>query len=98
MAEREIFMQMGWEWLTYLKSGQVLAFDEANADWAEVQIDVALPVGQQGLGRSESSPSLTGSYVARIECSGQVLKTWDSENDPSLEAVKQYRVSRLVKQ
>jgi hypothetical protein len=89
IAEREIFMQVGWQWLTYLKSGQVLALDEADADWAEVQIDFALLVKQQ---------TLAGSYIARVESSGQVFKAWDSGHDPSLEAVKQYRISRLVKQ
>lgn len=95
MVEREIFMQVGWQWLTYLKSGQVLTLDEANADWAEVQIDFALPAGQQDLRRSELFHPATGSYIARVESSSQILKTWDSGHDQPLEAVKQYRVSGL---
>ncbi|OLP17041.1 sucrase ferredoxin [Leptolyngbya sp. 'hensonii'] len=85
MVEREIWMQEGWPWLNYAKSGQVLAQDpdnEAeNADWAELRLEFAAPDG-----------TVTGAYEARVEACGTVETVWNSGEDPI--AVKQYRVSR----
>jgi len=91
IAEREIWMQEGWDWFNYHKAGQVLAIDEANekkyADWAEVRIDFAAP-----------DRSMSGAYEARVEVCAQVMTArWSSVKDEPLETVKQYRVSRLVK-
>ncbi|MDZ8237967.1 MAG: sucrase ferredoxin [Nostoc sp. ChiQUE01a] len=85
IVEREIWMQSGWNWLNYLKAGKVLAM-EKDGDWAEVRIDFTLPDG-----------SMSGAYEGRIEVCGEVTSAFNSAKEMELEAVKQYRVSRLVK-
>lgn len=88
IVEREIWMREGWEWLEYYKSGQILAMDE-DKTWAEVRINFTAPNG-----------SLKGAYEAKVEVSGQVMTaSWTSSEDDQepIEAVNQYRVSRLVK-
>jgi len=87
IAEREIWMQEGWKWLDYQKSGQVLAIDASDEDypdWAEVQISFNSPDGH-----------ITGTYTARIEAHGTVKTMWKSGKDETLEEVKQYQVRRL---
>ncbi|MBN4003629.1 sucrase ferredoxin [Nostoc sp. LPT] len=90
IAEREIWTQLGWTWLDYLKTGKVLAIEEVaqgqEVDWAEVRIDFAVPDG-----------SVSGAYEARVEASGEVISTLNSGKEMELKAVKQYCVSRLVK-
>ncbi|MBD2344911.1 sucrase ferredoxin [Anabaena subtropica] len=89
IADREIWMQSGWSWLKYLKAGKVLAIEEVtegqDADWAEVRIDFADPHSRR-----------TGAYEARIESCGEIMSAFNSAKELELEAVKQYRVSRLV--
>ncbi|MBD2677485.1 MULTISPECIES: sucrase ferredoxin [Nostoc] len=85
IAECEIWMQSGWNWLNYLKAGKVLAM-EKDGNWAEVRIDFALPDG-----------STSGAYEATIEVCGEVMSAFNSAKEMELEAVKQYRVSRLIK-
>ncbi|MDM9379466.1 sucrase ferredoxin [Chlorogloeopsis sp. ULAP01] len=82
IAEREIWMQLGWNWLDYWKAGQVLVED---ADWAEVRINYVAPDG-----------SLSGGYQARVEVCGQVMSALSSATEMQLTAVKQYRVSHLI--
>ncbi|MBW4673816.1 MAG: hypothetical protein KME52_07270 [Desmonostoc geniculatum HA4340-LM1] len=84
-AEREIWMQSGWSWLNYLKTGKVLAM-EKDGEWAEVEINFALRDG-----------STSGTYEARVEVCSEVMTAFNSTKEMELEAVKQYRVSRLVK-
>lgn len=87
IAEREIWMQEGWQWLDYHKSGQVLAIDSSNKDypdWAEVRIDFNSPDG-----------IVSGTYEARVEISGTIKTMWKSGKDKPLWEVKQYQVSRL---
>ena len=88
IAEREIWMQFGWDWLDYLKTGKLLATEEVAEehlpDWAEVRIDFATTNG-----------STTGAYEAKIEVCGDVMSAFNSAKYLELEAVKQYRVSRL---
>ncbi|MBW4550113.1 MAG: sucrase ferredoxin [Aphanocapsa sp. GSE-SYN-MK-11-07L] len=88
IVEREIWMQQGWDWLTYNKSGQVLAQDSEHedwdADWAEVRLEFTSLDG-----------SVRGTYEARVEVCGSVMTAWNSGEAP--EAVKQYCVSRLVR-
>ncbi|WP_138500687.1 sucrase ferredoxin [Nostoc sp. PA-18-2419] len=90
IAEREIWTQLGWTWLDYLKVGKVVATEEVlqgqEPDWAEVRIDYATPDG-----------GVSGAYEARVEVSGEVMSTLNSGKSMELKAVKQYRVSRLVK-
>ncbi|AFY44062.1 sucrase ferredoxin [Nostoc sp. PCC 7107] len=82
IVEREIWMQLGWNWLDYLKAGQVLVED---ADWAEVRINYVSP-----------DSSLSGAYQARVEVCGQVISALSSATEMQLTAVKQYRVSYLI--
>lgn len=87
IAEREIWMQNGWPWLNYQRSGQVLAIDPSDKDdpdWAEVRINFNSPDG-----------SIHGAYEARIEAKGTVKTMGTSGTDQPLSEVKQYRVSRL---
>ncbi|MDZ7949857.1 sucrase ferredoxin [Nostoc sp. DedQUE09] len=90
IVEREIWMQSGWSWLDYLKAGRVFAMEEVtekqDADWAEVRIDFVAPNGSE-----------SGAYEARIEICDEVMSAFDSAKEMELEAVKQYRVNRLVK-
>jgi len=89
IAEREIWMREGWNWLDYLKSGQVLAMDSSDEDypdWVDVQIDFISPDG-----------NISGTYKAHIEAYGTVKTMWTSGKDQPLWEVKQYRVSHLTK-
>ena len=94
-VEREIWMQLGWTWLDYLKAGEVLAkeFNEDHhvdedhpVNWAEVRIDFTAING-----------SVLGAYEARVEVCGEVMSAFNSAKQMQLEAVKQYRVSHLRK-
>ncbi|MEM1395099.1 MAG: sucrase ferredoxin, partial [Cyanobacteria bacterium P01_H01_bin.150] len=88
IAEREIWMQFGWSWLDYLKTGKVLTMEEVveeqKPDWAEVRIDF-----------EKNDGSFTCAYEAKIEVCGEVMSAFNSARDMELEAVKQYRVSHL---
>ncbi|ASC71046.1 hypothetical protein XM38_019950 [Halomicronema hongdechloris C2206] len=89
MVERELWMQHGWDWLSYGKVGQTLAMDtpqedEYDADWAEVRIDFEAPDGYEA-----------GAYAARVEVAGEVLTQWRSGEEHPLEPVKQYQVTQL---
>ena len=90
IAEREIWMQFGWSWLDYLKTGKVLATEEVaqgqNPGWAEVRIDF-----------KKTDGITAGAYEANIEVCGEVISAFNSAKEMELKAVKQYRVSRLVK-
>lgn len=90
IAEREIWMQLGWSWLDYLKAGVVLVADEVgkeiDADWASVRIDYTTTDG-----------STSGTYEARVEACGEIMSAFNSSKNMELKAVKQYRVSSLVK-
>ncbi|MER3491970.1 MAG: sucrase ferredoxin [Mastigocladus sp. ERB_26_2] len=86
IAEREIWMQEGWDWINYHKMGQVLAIDEVNQDWAKVRIDF-----------TTNDRTTSSAYEAMIELSGHVMTAFDSGENEPLEKVKQYRVSRLAK-
>ncbi|MEH2213239.1 sucrase ferredoxin [Nostoc sp.] len=90
IAEREIWMQLGWTWLDYLKSGEVLAKEEMNEEhdpnWANVRI-----------GFAASDGSTSGAYEARVEVCGEVMSALGSKKEMELEAVKQYCVSHLIK-
>jgi hypothetical protein len=87
IAEREIWLQEGWNWLSYLKWGETLAIDSSNADapnWADVRIHFTSPDSKR-----------SGIYEARVEAYGEVTTMWSSGDETSLESVKQYRVSHL---
>jgi len=83
MVERELWMQLGWPWLSYAKSGQILAQDESESPvWATVQIKFERPDGH-----SET-------YQADIELAGDVETASKSGELIKRQQVKQYRVSR----
>ncbi|MBE9052025.1 sucrase ferredoxin [Nostocales cyanobacterium LEGE 11386] len=86
IAEREIWMLEGWKWLEYHKAGQVLASDEINQEWADVRIDYTSVDG-----------NISSAYQARVEVKGSVMTAWKSGENPTLEEVKQYHVTSLVK-
>ena len=87
IVEREIWMQRGWEWLSYHKSAQILAQDSdpetKEPDWADVRLRFVAP-----------DTGETGAYEARVEADGSVVTARNSGEAPT--SVKQYRVSRLV--
>lgn len=81
IVEREIFMQLGWDWCHYRQSGRVLALDDASSQ-AQVQIDFTSPGGD------------TGSYQATVTAHGTVTTLHNSGKGDFSQA-KQYRVSHL---
>lgn len=81
IAEREIFVREGWEWIHYSKSGETLEVAD-NEERAEVRIEYVTPGGD------------AGAYEATVEANGTVMTLCDSGRGP-LEEAKQYRVSRL---
>lgn len=89
--ERELFVQHGWPWLTYLKAGVVLAegthsqssVDAAGA-WADVQLAYAVPDG-----------SAKGVYTARVTETRRVT-TPHSTGSLETYSYPQYVVSRLT--
>ncbi|MEM8779639.1 MAG: sucrase ferredoxin [Cyanobacteria bacterium P01_G01_bin.49] len=86
IAEREIWMKEGWQWLDYQKTGRIFEIDEVNENWAELRIDF-----------SDHKKNIQGVYEARIEADGFVMTAFNSQKEPLLKQVKQYRVSKLVK-
>ncbi|MUG96480.1 sucrase ferredoxin [Scytonema sp. UIC 10036] len=90
IAEREIWMQFGWNWLNYLKAGKVMTMEQVaegqEPDWVEVRINFTDP-----------DSSTKGAYKAKIEVCGEVMTAFNSAKEIELEAVKQYRVSHLAK-
>lgn len=90
IVERDIWMREGWDWLDYYKAGQILTKDETNkegdADWEEVRIDFA-----------SSDGTVSGAYEARVEVSDSVTTMRRSDDEESIETVKQYKVGHLVK-
>jgi hypothetical protein len=87
IAEREIWIQEGCNWLRYLKCGETTAISNPDADypdWAEVRIHFTSPNGER-----------SGIYEARIDVCGQVTTMWNSGDEKWLEPAKQYQVSCL---
>lgn len=89
MAEREIWLQEGWHWLNYEKSGEILAIDPSdlrNPDWVKVRINF-----------NSRNSDIVGAYEAYIESKGTVKTMKASGRDEPIHTVKQYRVSQLTK-
>lgn len=65
IVERELWMQHGWEWLSYHKSAQVIAQDteaqNTQPDWAEVRLAFVSPDGLK-----------QAAYNAKVETCGSV--------------------------
>jgi hypothetical protein len=85
IVEREIWMQEGWNWLQYQKSGQILAEDHINQEWANIRIDFSTIDG-----------SRSGTYEAKVEVTDYVMSAFSSGKNEPLEAIKQYQVTYLV--
>jgi hypothetical protein len=84
IAEREILVREGWEWIGHLKRGRTLEVDEEESR-AEVRIEYTAQDG-----------SVSGAYEATVEGSGSVM-TLASSGRGALEEAMQYHVSRLEK-
>jgi len=82
IAEREIWMREGWDWLKYPKTGRVLAAEENQT---RVQLEFVLPGGEKEL----------QIYEAVVEVKGEVMSA--SRSGEELKAFKQYRVASLKK-
>jgi hypothetical protein len=109
IAEREIWMQVGWDWLDYDKRGEVLRLGEP---WQRALLRKLLgwlPVKpiQYWLERSRQDArwaevrihyhreALAGYYDARVEIAGEVMTAIHSSAEMPLVPVYQYRVRGL---
>ena len=81
IVEREIWLREDWEWLEYLKAGEILEVDEAETQ-VLIRIDFISPEG------------VAGAYQATLEYSHSIISLCNSENEES-QAVKQYEVTQL---
>ncbi len=81
-AEREVFMQMGWDWLQGRKRLRLRTYDEA-AEQGVVELYYEAADG--------ASPQ---AWVATVEVAGTVRTLQNSGSDDWFDA-KQYRVTRL---
>ena len=80
IAERDIWMQLGWSWFDYVKAGETIAQSESV-------ITVQIKFRHKGV---------DGVYQADIELIGEVETASKSGKAIKLERVNQYRVGRLV--
>jgi hypothetical protein len=86
-AERELWIEHGWEWFSYLKVGRVIAKD-ANEDeltWADIQIDYTTPDHAE-----------TGTYIARVEVRKHIT-TPHSTDSTDAYPLPQYAVKQIQK-
>lgn len=113
IAEREIWMQEGWDWLKYHKAGQVLAMDQGGIKKYLHKFLQLVPSkrvkfllnkltkdaiwAKVRLEFASPDGSVRGAYEARVEVSGEVMSALSSRDDMQLQAVKQYCVRSLVK-
>lgn len=113
IAEREIWMREGWDWLSYAKKGQIVKLGEKRTRAFIRKILQPIPANrlQLWLARSQqdahwakvriefSAPQLkvSGYYEAHVEISGQIMTAIRSDTNMQLVPVNQYRVSNLEK-
>lgn len=91
VAERELFVRYGWEWINYLKQAEVLAqgsyeAEEAQGDkvtWLDAKIDFRSPDG-----------AFQGCYQIRVEQHSYV-ETIHSSKNPATYRYPQYRVTSI---
>jgi hypothetical protein len=85
VAEREVWVQHGWDWLAYQKAGQVIATDTAAAhpQWARVRLDYTTPDGER-----------PGSYELRVEVRTHI-HTQPKTADQKEHAYPQYAVTDM---
>lgn len=80
LAEREIFVEEGWEWTFYIKESRIL---ESGDEGARVRIGYASPDNR-----------VRGAYEATVRPEGSVTTLGSCGPDP-LQEVQQYRVTGL---
>ncbi|MEM9955414.1 MAG: sucrase ferredoxin [Chloroflexota bacterium] len=85
--ERDILMQEGWQWQTYLKQGIILDTDsdEENPKWADVRIEY-----------HSQNNSVSGAYEGRIVVDKHITTIGSTDADEDY-PYPQYRVLDLVK-
>ena len=88
IAEREIWLNWGWDWLNYLKTGEVIEADETNQEWATVRITYSSP-----------DHADHGIMQANIQSAGELTTAGESGSPPHTAVVKQYqlRIENLPK-
>ena len=84
VAEREIFVQEGWDWIDYQKSVAILELNQSQG-WAKVRIDFAATEG-----------STSGAYEMTVEKFGTVQPA-RCMNAEAMVEYQRHRVSHLVK-
>ncbi|MEM8529504.1 MAG: sucrase ferredoxin [Chloroflexota bacterium] len=82
VAERDMLMQEGWDWMQYAKHGQLLEVDTETEQWGRIRIDFTTPNGR------------SGAYEAMVERSGTV-QTLGESGPCELREEPQYRVNWL---
>ncbi|NJO42417.1 MAG: sucrase ferredoxin [Cyanobacteria bacterium CRU_2_1] len=113
IAERELWMREGWDWLTYQKQGRVLKLGENGLlHWIRHllrwipsrRLNRLLERSKQDarwaivqIDYAAPDGSVGGSYRARVEVSGQIQTAIRSAEQMTLVPVNQYRVTGLNK-
>jgi hypothetical protein len=110
IAEREIWMQEGWKWLDYNKSGCTIAIDQGRWKWLRQLLQFipskrlkfildhrphAADWAVVHINFTAPNSNVQGTYKARIETKGIIKTMLTSGKDQPLSEVKQYQVSRL---
>jgi hypothetical protein len=113
IAEREIWMQEGWDWLTYAKRGKLVKLGEPRLKTWLRWMARRLPYSRLRiwLERTQQDASWAivqidyqsldgeaiGSYQARVSISSQILTAIRSAERMDLVPVNQYQVTELIK-
>ncbi|AFZ33416.1 Sucraseferredoxin family protein (plasmid) [Gloeocapsa sp. PCC 7428] len=113
IAEREIWMREGWNWLEFEKHGQIVQLGETASRGLLRKILQPIPAKrlQLWLARSQQDAhwakvrldftaphlGLSGYYEARVEISGQIMTAIRSDTNMQLVPVNQYQVTELNK-
>lgn len=111
IAEREIWMQEGWDWLKYPKTSQILETDENPIRKYSYKLLSLIPSGHlklflymldKNINRAViqigfESPLGYRAYKARVEVKDEVVTAIKSGTKMKLKKVKQYGVTDLMK-
>jgi hypothetical protein len=113
IAEREIWMQVGWEWLQYSKSGRILKQEATLWQWLLKKISQLIPVmrlkllverwGENAkwskvqINYINSNGADQGKYEVTVKLKGTVMSKNQSGDDIPLTSVKQYEVKEKLK-
>jgi hypothetical protein len=110
MLDRELWMQEGWQWLTYPRKGQVIDQDQGHLQRIQPILN-AIPVPRlkmwldrhkkpfqwakvQLQSLSPDHPNPIG-YEATIEATDPVMSALQSQPNLQLKSVPQYRITQL---